>query len=78
MTPEETPNDNTIENESRLYRKLKVLSPRSYNRLYESWLISETKTFDELLTAFDATIANETIDDGMAWWEPLAEDLDTF
>ena len=78
MTQNEIPNGNTMENEARLYRKLKALTPRAYRKLYESWLISETKTFDELLTAFDATVADETIDDGMVWGEPLVEDLDTF
>jgi hypothetical protein len=83
MTQNEIPNGNTMENEARLYRKLKALTPRAFRRLYESWiyaswLTSETKTFDELLTAFDATVADETIDDGMAWGEPLVEDLDTF
>jgi hypothetical protein len=78
MTPEEIPNGNTMENEARLYRKLKALSPRAYRRLCESWLISETQTFDELLTAFDATVDDETIDDGMAWGEPLVEDARQF
>jgi len=78
MTQNEIPNGNTMENDARLYRKLKALSPKSYNRLYESWLISETKTFDELLDTFDAIVDDETIDDGMAWGEPLVEDLDTF
>ena len=78
MTQNEIPNGNTMENEARLYRKLKALTPRAYRRLCESWLINETKTFDELLTAFDATVDDETIDDGMAWGEPLAEDARQF